>query len=62
MHPPELATGDLAQELLNAGVVKPLMAWISAGLLALGIFSFAILSRIASQPSSDLDNDYRGNI
>ena len=53
MHPPELATGDLAQEFLNAGVVKPMMAWVSAGLLALGIFSFAILNRIASQPDSD---------
>jgi len=56
MHIPGLTTGNSAQELLEAGIVRPLMAWISAGLLALGIFSFAILGRIASHSNSDSHN------
>jgi len=51
---PEYGAGYYAQELLEAGIVKPSMAWISAGLLVLGISSFAILGRIASHYSPDL--------
>jgi hypothetical protein len=48
-HIPQLATNGLAQEIANFGVASPMMAGISAGLLALGILSFVILVRIARQ-------------
>ncbi len=48
-HIPDFAAGGLAQQGVNFGVVSPIMAWISTGLLILGILSFANLIRMARQ-------------
>lgn len=47
MHlPPDTGSGAITQGV-NDGVVRPAMALISAGLLALGVFSLGVLFRIS---------------
>jgi hypothetical protein len=45
-----------SQEFVNFGIVRPLMAWISFGLLALGVFFFAILFKIAGRHLREPDS------
>ena len=52
-HIPQLV-GDQAEEFVSAGIVQPMMAWASAGLLALGTLCYVFLLQKGREPLSEI--------